>query len=1112
MKVPKKSGYAKLRLVMRIGMIQVTMALMCGGLSMAATNHAQLLDRNISLSLSEIAFTEALKEIEARANISFVYSVDQLSDERPVTLQATDKSLREILDELLTPRHISYKVYEKDKTLSLKKQLPERQPGPKFRDRANTQTQDDRLEVSGTVTDAATQQPMPGVNVLIKGTVTGTSTDSQGRFRIEAPTTSTLIFSFIGYKTIELMVGTQTEINISMAEDVASLREVVVNAGYWEVTEERQTGSISRVTAKDIDKQPVANLLMAIQGRMPGVVITQTSGVPGSGMKIQIRGQNSLRNSSTDNGNYPLYVIDGVPVDSSPIESQGMLLNIGGIDPLNTLNPANIASIEILKDADATAIYGSRGANGVVLITTKRGNAEATSLDVQAYVGAGKASKMMEVMNTPQYLAMRREAFSNDGAVPGVADYDLNGTWSEQDYTNWQKKIFGETAVLSNVLATLSGGNAFTSFRLGSGFHKESTIFPGDFGYKKVTSFLNLNHATQDQKFRLSLSINYGADNNNLFSKNIISDALTLPPNAPLFNDDGSLNWNGYTSDRMHPFSYFNISHNSKTNTLISNAVLHYTLLDGLTAVTNLGFTEMNTSQTINKPQASMNPAAPVPSNSNFQDFRARNWIIEPQLKYAAEIAKGRLDILTGVTWQENKSYNRVIEGEGYTSDALLGNIKAASTVTVGKDVQTTYRYHALFGRIGYNWDDKYLINLTARRDGSSRFGPDNKFGNFGALGAAWIFSNEQFAQALKWLSFGKIRSSYGSTGNDRIGDYGYLSTYTPYSLSYGGRAILNTTALSNPNYGWEVNKKLEAALDLGFIKDKIRTSVSWYRNRSSNQLVGYPLPAVAGFTTIQYNLDATVQNTGWEFEIRSTNIESKKTTWTSAVNFTIPRNELLTYPNIEGSSYANTYVVGYPLTISKRYYFGEVNPQTGVYEMLDVNEDGVFNNADRQSILDLSRRFYGGIQNVLKINSLEISFLLELVKQEATGYMGMFTNPPGSMSNQLAMINEKERWQQPGDQAEIQKFTQSFSAGYLRAITSDLNRTDASYIRLKTIAISYALSEKWLSKIKINQCRLYIQAQNLLTITNYFGLNPESPFLELPPLKVISTGFQLKI
>ncbi|MEX1239370.1 MAG: SusC/RagA family TonB-linked outer membrane protein, partial [Cyclobacteriaceae bacterium] len=840
------------------------------------------------------------------------------------------------------------------------------------------------------------------------------------------------------------------------------------------------------------------------------------TGVAASAHKIQIRGQNSLRTDA----NYPLYVIDGVPMDSRPIQSANSLL-IGGIDPLSALNPEDIESIEVLKDADATAIYGSRGANGVILITTKRGREGTTDLNIQTYAGAGQVSRTMQLLTTEQYIAMRNEAFANDGPAaladlnnPDYAIYfpDLK-IWSQTEYTDWQEELLGSTAQITNAQVSLSGGNAATSFRLGGGYHKETTVFPGDFGYEKATMHANLRHVSPNKKLTVSLSINYGRDENALINDNFVYVSLTLPPNAPTHDELGNLVWLGYDFNAPNPYSRLEVKHTAKTNNLISSGRFTYEVLPDLKIVANLGLSDIKTQQVINTPYVSMAPGTTAPNSSTFADRTATAWTAEPQLSYTKSMSGHNVDVLVGSTWQNSSTDSRWIRGVGYLSDELLGNLNAASQVLKLSADNTMYRYNALFGRVGYNFDSRYFVNLTARRDGSSRFGPDNKFANFGAVGIAWIFSNEGFIKdVLAPLSFGKLRGSYGTTGNDQIGDYGYLSTYSSSSATYQGSSILIPSGPANPEYAWEINRKMEFAIDLGFFKDRISLAANYYLNKSSNQLVGYPLPSLAGFRSVRANLDAVVQNSGWEFILRSENIKADNSSWNTAINLTIPRNRLLSYPDLESSSYANTYEVGQPLTILKLYHLTHVDPQTGLYQFTDTDDNGVINTQDRKTIIDIGRQYYGGLANIIRYRSFEISLFAEFVKQRVRGYFGTFLQAPGAAMNQPAFIPGSDRWMAAGDEAQIQKLTND-QRTYNLARNSDMNVDDGSFIRMKTVTLSYRLPVAWLNRIHLKDATVFVHGQNLFLITKYKGLDPEIPGnSQLPQLRIVTAGLSLKL
>ena len=962
-------------------------------------------------------------------------------------------------------------------------------------------------EIQGIVTDQE-GSPLAGVAVFLKGESNGAVTNQDGEYSIRAAPGDILVFSYLGFKPVEIVLGQQQQVNVQMEEDISSLNEVEINAGYYNTTRRESTGNISRVTAEEIERQPVTNPLAALQGRMAGVEIVQQSGVPGTAPTIRIRGRNSLRNSPDDNGNLPLYIIDGVPVNSSAITGINSMISTG-IDPLNTLNLSNIESIEILKDADATAIYGSRGANGVVLITTKKGEGfeGRTGIEARLYTGIAEVSNRMQLLNTEQYLDLRRTAFENDNVEPTATNAEDLVLWNQDRYTDWQEELFGGTSNITDFNLAASGGNASTSFRLGGSYHKEGTVFPGDFSYRKVTAAVSLRHLAMDEKLEIIFSSNYGVDNNNLFhGDSFISDALFLPPNAPaVYNDDGSLNWENNTWD--NPFALLSNTSTARVNNLIANLGISYRLYEGLILKANAGYTDLNSKQLRAIPKRSFRP--------DFREYRShssshlrterQSWIIEPQLVYNTEFGDGNLDALLGLTFQRSDNSNLSTVGTGYPSESLIGNLGAAEDISVNYSTNTEYKYHAIFARLGYNWKRRYFINLTGRRDGSSRFGPDKRFANFGAIGGAWIFSEESFIKnSLSFLSFGKLRGSYGTTGSDQIPDYGYLDTYeaTP------GPGGLYPTQLTNPDYSWEENKKLEVAIELGFLKDRINLGVSWYRNRSSNQLVGYPLPSTTGFSTIQANLPATVENTGLELEFSTVNVRSKNFEWQTFLNATFPKNTLLSFPDIEQTSYANTFRVGHPLNISLLYQYEGLDPESGYYAIADVNEDDRFDYEDRVVVQDFGRKFYGGISNNLTYRNFAFHFLWEFVKQDAR--KPFFPNP-GTMGNQpLEVFNAM---QNSGNSTEVQTISQSVAASraYSYARSSGYFTTDASFLRLKNLSMRYNLPGRFGRELGLTRGSLFLNAHNLITVTDYKGLDPESPGgTAIPSLRTITAGLEI--
>ncbi|MBJ2126355.1 SusC/RagA family TonB-linked outer membrane protein [Flavobacterium sp. IB48] len=961
-----------------------------------------------------------------------------------------------------------------------------------------------QYKIQGTITDGI--NPLPGVTIAIKNKLnTSIVSDYSGQYALLASPYDTLVVSFIGFKTVLVPINNRKTVDIQLQFDTTTLQEVKVNAGYYSVKESERTGSIAKITSKDIEKQPVSNVLATMQGRMAGVNIVQTTGVPGGGFDIQIRGQNSLRLS----GNNPLYIIDGVPYSSDPI---GTGINSAVLptqpNPLNSINPDQIESIEVLKDADATAIYGSRGANGVVLVTTKKGKSGKTKFSAKLSTGTGTVTRFMDLMNTQQYLEMRREAFANDGISPPDYAYDVNGTWDQSRYTDWQKELLGGTALITDIQTSLSGGSEQTQFLLSGNFNKQTTVFPGDFHYKKANLHLNVNHESENKKFRTSISVGYTMQNNNQPRMDLMREAVNMSPNAPaLYNPDGTLNWENNTFN--NPLRNLEGKYKADTNDLIANAMLSYKLTDKLELKSSFGYTALGNSETTANPSTRYNPAfglGPEFSTLIVSGADRSSWIIEPQLNWYKTIGQGKIDILVGGTFQSQQSNQLVQYASGFPSNSLIYNLASASNIFTMVSDETQYKYQAFFGRVNYNWQEKYIINLTGRRDGSSRFGPADQFATFGAVGAAWLFSKENIFKNSTVLSFGKLRTSYGLTGNDQIGDYQYMDTYASTGINYGGTIGLQPTRLFNPNFGWETNRKFEVALETGFFNDRIFITAAWYSNKSSNQLTGIPLPGITGFPTLQANLDATVQNRGTELTLRTVNIQRKDFNWSTNFNLTIAKNKLLEFPNLESSTYANQYVIGESLNIQKVYHFTDVDKQTGFYTFEDDNGDGQLTaTEDKKTIKDFSPEYYGGLQNTLKYKRWQLDFLFQFVKQ-INYNQSIYFGVPGSGSNQP--VAALERWQKAGDSKPYPIYTDGTNSAavdaYYKYFESDGAISDASYIRLKNISISYELPLKDL------QCRVFFEGQNVLTFTKYKGADPEFKSSGyLPPLRVLSAGIQ---
>lgn len=1083
-----------------------------GILLLAACLHvsAKGVTQTVSLSEKNAPLIKVMKEIEQQTGYAFFYKSQWLLQARKVTIKVENIPLQQALDLCFKDQPFTYVMSGKNISIEPKENSStERKPPP-------------LIDVRGRVLDSK-GQPVAAATISVPGTNKTTITEADGSFTLTGiDEDAVIVISHVQYETENITLNGRSLVNATLQIKISGLDELQVIA-YGTTTKRFNTGNVSTVKAEEIQKQPVSNPLLALQGRVPGIFITQNSGLPGSSLRVQIRGQNSIRN-----GNLPLYIVDGVPYTSSLLPDAGNI--IGNGDPFNFINPTDIESIEILKDADATAIYGSRAANGAILITTKKGKAGKTVIDINIQNGWSKVSRFMDLMNTEQYLEMRREAFKNDGLTPTINNAPDLLFWDTNRSTDWQKELIGGTAKWQDARIAFSGGNANTQFYIGGGFHKETTAFPGDFEDKKGSAHLNILNTSLNRKFKISLSGSFVADNNRLTAtEDLTAIAIRLAPNAPpVYKDDGSLNWapvnNGESGTWINPLSYINSQYKSKTYNLIANSLLSYQLIKGLEIKTSIGYTYLHTDGYRGAPFAYFDPARWASEGNNlrsaaYSNNTIRSWIIEPQLSYTKYWGKGTLTALIGSTIQESNTNGSVLNGQGYNSDQVIEDIRSAADITVGSSVISVYKYNALFARLNYNWNEKYLVNLTARRDGSSRFGPESQFHNFGAASVGWIFSREKFlSKASNVLSFGKLRLSYGTTGSDQLGDYSFLNLYrtTNVGIPYLGSNGLTVDGLFNPNLQWEETKKAEAGLELGFFKDRILLTASYFRNHSSNQLVSYGLPSTTGASSINRNLPATVENSGIELMLNTVNIRNKAISWSSSINLTIYRNKLISYPDLEKSSYADIYTVGKSLNIVKRYRFAGVNPATGVYQFYDSKGDIVATPSfatDRTVLLDRNPKYYGGFENTFSYKGIELSFLFQYVKQVGSSYEA------GNLAGFLNInqpLTVLERWQKPGDNSSIQKFTTGFSvfSALNRRNNSDAAFTDASYLRLKNLSLSWQVPKGLTNKLHVDNCKLYLRAQNLLTITNYEGgLDPETMNVSsLPPLRTITFGINVRL
>jgi len=1124
----------KILLIMKL----VTVLMIATIMQVSAASFAQ----KLTLKRNNITLEQLFKEIRKQTGYAVIYTASTINDSKAVDANYHNTPIEDVLTNSFANQNLSYELDGKNIIVTKKASLILDKPVIAVA----------TIDISGRVTDAQ-GKPLQGTTISVKRTGKRTQSDLEGNFYLpNVDEKSIIVVSYIGYEQVELSAKSDLGV-VRMNPVAAELQEVIVNKGYYTETQTLATGNSVTVSAKDIEKQPVLNPMLALQGRVAGLQITQTSGVINGAVNIQIRGRSSLNDAV---GNNPLFVVDGIPFQSTllfdPLGNNGgngLFASSAQGSPLNYINPNDISSISVLKDADATAIYGSRGGNGVILITTKKGQIGQMSLGLNINQGIMQAPKTLQLMNTQQYLDMRREAFKNDGLpVPDIAtspndpNYDVNGTWSQTANTNWQKELIGQFAAYTNINLSLSGGTELVQYAIRGTFNRQGNLSLGDFNDKRGGLNFNITTHSKDRKLKVDFSGSFLRDDN-LNSQSDVTGNTLRAPNAPdSFQPDGTLNFGGPNSDNANnPYANLARTYSNKTDNFVLSLRPTYKITNGLVFTANIGLTNLNSNIKIKQPVTSYSPlylslipAATVPALINTINEQ-KTWIAEPQLSYDIKIKDLKLSALAGTTFQNSANEGRYFVGMNFVSDAVIGNLANAGQVSVGDGGSYQYRYNAVYSRLNANFSDRYILNFTARRDGSSRFGPDKQFGNFYSAAAAWIFSSEKWIKnAFDFISLGKLRASYGTSGNDNIGNYAYYDLYQSRGANtYQGLTGFYPRSLANPDVAWEKNAKLELAMDLGIFKDRIVTTAAYYRNRSSNQLLNYSIPTFTGFTGVpNYNFPALVQNSGLEVTLNTRNIASSIFEWTSTLNASFNRNKLLKFDNLENSNYAGILEIGQP--VNGRGYawiYKGIDPNTGLYTAL--KKDGTLgssagnyvnlNSEYQVTAINTLPKYFGGMNNSFRYKNLQLDVFLQFVKQ--VGRVSLTDFAPGYFSTDLyeqvsttqsnVPTEFLDRWQQPGDQSEYQRFTQSFEGirAYSTWSQSDASYVDASYIRAKNVTLSYQLPSTFKNKLKVKNASVSLSAQNLFTITSYKGRDPETQsYSTLPPLKVFVLGLQVNL
>ncbi len=1080
------------------------------------------LQRPITLRFEAATVREALDAVAAEADLHVVRGNQEVLSSRRVTLDFRETTVLEALHTItegtglrlmISPN--GYLILSDRPTMGAPTHLTE-SPAPP-------------APVVGTLTgrviDGASGDPLPGVNVVIDGTTRGASTDIDGRYTIPdvEPGAYSLTASFIGYgqerqEGVVVQSGKATVVDFALEPEELGLDEVVV-VGYGTQQRRDLTGAVSSVSAEDIQRLPVTSVDQALQGQAAGVQVTQTSGEPGGAVRIRIRGGTSI-----NAGNNPLYVIDGVPIGGGGNLDTGAqsYRDASDMNALATLNPRDIESIEVLKDASATAIYGARGANGVIIVTTKRGRPGGAQINFDAYTGVQQVIDTYDMMNAGEYMEMVNavEAAGGKPAVYSQAEITAAG-----EGTDWQDAIY-RSAPMQNYQLSASGGNENIRYSVqGSYLDQQGIVVESDL--QRYALRLNLD-ATPNTRLRFgnNFTMTYtessrvntsGRRNNN--GSSVIAGAMQMPALLPVYRSDGSFSQVadiGLALDIDHPMANAASPHMARSLRALGNLFTEYDIIPRLRARVSLGFDLLDLKENVYYLRSTI-----MGQSSNglgrIGASQGRTWLNENTLTYSDQEGANRYTILAGFTMQ--KSYNESVlaSAGGFVNDILsYNNLGSASLAQFPSSGASSWGLASWIGRVNYTLADRYLLTVTGRYDGSSRFGENNRWAFFPSAALGWLLSEEPFAQNLPVLNALKLRASYGVTGNQEIGLYRSLARLGTGSYVFGGNVVTGFRPVSvpNPDLRWEKTAQLDIGFDLGLLDNRITLIGDYYNKKTTDLLLEVPLPSETGFASALQNIGA-VRNRGVELTLNSINVTGAFN-WTTDVNFSANRNEVLDLGEIteffasattDGINSTQIVRVGEPIgTIYGNVVEGmfqtpeevavsaQKNARPGTWRFRDVDGNGTFNEAADRTILGYAEPdFTLGLTNRLRYGGAELSFFIqgvfgnEIVNMNKTRFLGLEGKGAG---NKFA--ESLNYWRPDNPNTMVQ--TPGAGTGYVFTI-NNLHVEDGTYVRLRDVTLAYNVPQSLIRRLSARTLRLYISGQNLLTLTGYDGLDPEVGF-----------------
>lgn len=972
-------------------------------------------------------------------------------------------------------------------------------------------------EVTGKVTDSKDGTALSGVTVKVKGASLGTVTGQDGVFTLNVPAnTSTLVFSYVGYENLEMPIGNLMNVSMIAADD--ALSEVVV-VGYGTKIRRDVTSSIVKVTSKEFQNLPLPSFESALQGRAAGVFINQGSGKLGQALTIRVRGISSI-----SAGQQPFVVIDGVPVVSQELGSAGEADN-----PLATINPDDIESIEVLKDAASAAIYGARASNGVLLITTKTGKAGKTRFNIGYFTGWSQPTKKQKFLNAAQYKELFTASAENSSLYKAPGEFNTpeeawlfygagDDAWTQDYDTDWANSAF-QDGDISQYSVSLAGGDTRTKFLVSGSWNDQKGIILGN-KLDRGNGRINLDHTLNSRiKIGLNLSLvksrNFRVPADNLFANPLQLNAI--PPIQPKFDpaDPGKLNSGTLYYNNL--IDQISSSDRSTTYRSISSAFGELTLTPNLVFRSQVGL-DWNNLQEEQYLGKETDDGAPTGRGFNNQ-VTSTVVTLTNTLNYNKDIGDNHtIDALAGIEYQKGRTTAASVTGIGFPSDRFT-KIASAAIIEAGSSTETEYSFLSYFLRANYKLMDKYLVGGSFRVDGSSRFGADNRYGVFPAVSAGWIISEENFLKNSNVFSFLKLRGSYGLTGNAEIGNFSSLSLFS--AAAYADVAGLIASQIGVPSLSWEKTKQFDIGLDFGFWNNRISGEIDYFNKKTEDLLLNAPLPAINGFTTITKNI-GSMENNGWEFVLNG-NILTGAFKWTASVNVSTYKNEIteLVAPIPPGDRTMGRLFVGQPFGQFYGKMYAGVDPANGdaLYYAADKSKTNDYSAAVDTILGDPNPDYYGGFNSRFSYKGFDLDVQCQFVKgNDVYNMAGYFQSVNGDyFDNQTT--DQLNFWKTPGQITDIPqpRFFDGNGAG-----KSSRWIQDGSYFRVKSVNLGYNLPRKILNRYKIENLRVYVAGNNLLTKTDYKGYDPEvnsgfagdlnlgHDFYTPPQARTISVGINL--